>query len=128
MITKFIAFESVRSHMTGKSIDDVKKTIDALPIDNRLAHIYKYHLKDYYTPKELNDMFSPIATKISNILMKDYDYYYEDNAYQWALSHMDEILELITKGWALSDVVYSIMMGRDKEDEQTNWEEDEQQD
>ena len=103
--------ESVRDLMTGKSLDDVKKIVDKLYPEDKLTHIIKYDLKKYYNEKELNDMFHKTATRIAGILVKNYDYYH-DNAYQWALSHRDEIMEFIGKGWALSDIVYCVIKNK----------------
>lgn len=123
MITKFIAFESVRDHMTGKSPDDVKKAINELLPDDKLAKIIRYNLQDQYTNKELNDMFNRTATRIAGLLMKEYDYHYEDNAYQWALNHMNDIVELLSNGYSISHTVYTIMMdGARPDDHQTQWE------
>jgi hypothetical protein len=134
MLTKFNQFINegvrdtngvglLRSKMTGKSIEDIKKVVDRMTPDEKLSHIYRYDLKKFYTDKELDDMFFKTATRISSMLMKDYDYHYEDNAYQWALSHRDDLMNLIGKGWALADVVYCVMLGSDKEDRNnTEWE------
>jgi hypothetical protein len=46
--------EGVRDLMTGKSIEDAKKSIDNLPPQDRYVNISKYKLQDIYTEEELN--------------------------------------------------------------------------
>ena len=106
--------ESVRDKMTGKSMDDVKKSIDKMLPNEKLMNIFRYKLEDQYTNQELNDMFDRTATMVSDILIGEYDYEDDDNAYQWALSHRVEIMELMGNGYILSDVVYKIMMGYER--------------
>jgi ribosomal protein L22 len=109
--------ESVRSKMTGRSVEDIKKSLEKMNSENKLITIRKYDLEDNYTDKELNDMFEKTAIRVSDILMRDYDFHYEDNAYQWALSHRNGILDLLEKGYLMTDLVFKLMMGYDRPDE-----------
>jgi hypothetical protein len=112
--------------MTGKSIEDIKKVVDRMTPDEKLLHIYRYDFKDFYSDKELDDMFFTTATIIASILINTYkEYQYEDDAYQWALNHRDSLMDLIGKGWALADVIYSVLMESGRLDMELEEEEEE---
>jgi hypothetical protein len=98
---------------------------------NKIKRFVGESVRDKMTPvpeREVERLFTEIAQKVTDILMRDYDFYYEENAYSWALSHRYEIIELAQMGWDIKDIVHKVMMGFDKDPDQYDNDEESQND
>ena len=73
-------------------------------------------IRDLMKPKseeEIDDAFENVAEKVADILVDKYDYDDYLDAYEWAESHKEKIMEMIDDDteYDLDDIIYKILYG-----------------